>query len=149
MPAWWTMPNPCVFVNIAAHTASSRTVLKVETRHTPTPRQAQAVVLSDDGEKIVRQKPSLPPKPSVPKKPAQGGPGVPVGPPQRVHATMRTLPRDGSLTPDPPQTPSPATNTFPRSPSARPGGDEPRTNSLTRGIQKMLRAASRSSNPLD
>ncbi|XP_045126927.1 protein hu-li tai shao-like isoform X3 [Portunus trituberculatus] len=107
----------------------------------------------EDGEKVVRQKPSLPPKPNIPKKPV-GGPGVPVGPPQRVQATMRTLPsRDGSLTPDPQQTPPsgpvavtppPASNTLPRSPSALAGGEEGRTNSLTRGIQKMLRAASRS-----
>ncbi|KAK8392105.1 hypothetical protein O3P69_017612 [Scylla paramamosain] len=107
----------------------------------------------EDGEKVVRQKPSLPPKPNIPKKPV-GGPGVPVGPPQRVQATMRMLPsRDGSLTPDPPQTPPsgpgavtppPASNTLPRSPSTQAGGEEVRTNSLTRGIQKMLRAASRS-----
>ncbi|KAK8392101.1 hypothetical protein O3P69_017612 [Scylla paramamosain] len=45
----------------------------------------------EDGEKVVRQKPSLPPKPNIPKKPV-GGPGVPVGPPQRVQATMRMLP---------------------------------------------------------
>ncbi|XP_045126931.1 protein hu-li tai shao-like isoform X6 [Portunus trituberculatus] len=60
---------------------------------------------------------------------------------------------DGSLTPDPQQTPPsgpvavtppPASNTLPRSPSALAGGEEGRTNSLTRGIQKMLRAASRS-----
>ncbi|MPC25868.1 hypothetical protein E2C01_018991 [Portunus trituberculatus] len=93
-----------------------------------------------DGEKVVRQKPSLPPKPNIPKKPV-GGPGVPVGPPQRVQATMRTLPSRGPVA----VTPPPASNTLPRSPSALAGGEEGRTNSLTRGIQKMLRAASRSS----
>ncbi|KAK7081830.1 hypothetical protein SK128_021656, partial [Halocaridina rubra] len=50
----------------------------------------------EDGERVVRQKPSIPPKPDIPKKPTVspglGGPGVPVGPPQRVQATMRTLP---------------------------------------------------------
>lgn len=49
-----------------------------------------------DGERVVRQKPSLPPKPSIPKKPTLG-PGVPVGPPQRVQATMKTLPARGNL----------------------------------------------------
>lgn len=47
-----------------------------------------------DGERV-RQKPSLPPKPSIPKKPTTG-PGVPVGPPQRVQATMKTLPSRGN-----------------------------------------------------
>lgn len=49
-----------------------------------------------DGEGVVRQKPSLPPKPNIPKKPTMG-PGVPVGPPQRVQATMKTLPVRGNL----------------------------------------------------
>ncbi|KAK8754088.1 hypothetical protein OTU49_010367 [Cherax quadricarinatus] len=71
--------------------ASSATVLKVETKQAPRASKAQSVVLSDDGEGVVRQKPSLPPKPNIPKKPAMG-PGVPVGPPQRVQATMKTLP---------------------------------------------------------
>nr|XP_045592625.1 protein hu-li tai shao-like isoform X5 [Procambarus clarkii] len=71
--------------------ASSATVLKVETKQAPRASKAQSVVLSDDGERVVRQKPSLPPKPNIPKKPTMG-PGVPVGPPQRVQATMKTLP---------------------------------------------------------
>ncbi|XP_068236648.1 protein hu-li tai shao isoform X1 [Palaemon carinicauda] len=77
--------------------ASSARVLKVETKQAPRASKAQSVVLSDDGERIVRQKPSLPPKPNIPKKPTVGsvGPGVPVGPPQRVQATMKTLPLRG------------------------------------------------------
>lgn len=47
-----------------------------------------------DGERV-RQKPSLPPKPNIPKKPT-AGPGVPVGPPQRVQATMKMLPSRGN-----------------------------------------------------
>ncbi|XP_042222087.1 protein hu-li tai shao-like isoform X8 [Homarus americanus] len=74
--------------------ASSATVLKVETKQAPRASKAQSVVLSDDGERVVRQKPSLPPKPNIPKKPTLG-PGVPVGPPQRVQATMKTLPARG------------------------------------------------------
>ncbi|XP_050718264.1 protein hu-li tai shao-like isoform X6 [Eriocheir sinensis] len=89
--------------------ASSTTVLKVETKQTPRARQAQAVVLSDDG--------SLTPDPPQPPPSGHGG----------------------AVTPPPP-----ASNTLPRSPSAQPGVDGSRTNSLTRGIQKMLRAASRS-----
>ncbi|XP_064114096.1 protein hu-li tai shao-like isoform X5 [Macrobrachium nipponense] len=77
--------------------ASSARVLKVETKQAPRASKAQSVVLSDDGERVVRQKPSLPPKPNIPKKPTVGtvGPGVPVGPPQRVQATMKTLPLRG------------------------------------------------------
>nr|XP_053630858.1 protein hu-li tai shao-like isoform X3 [Cherax quadricarinatus] len=114
----------------------------------------------EDGEGVVRQKPSLPPKPNIPKKPAMG-PGVPVGPPQRVQATMKTLPvRDGFPVEDPQpslqteggvwyqgeMTSSPGSDALSCSPTvpAGEGLSTSRTNSLTRGIQKMLKAASRS-----
>ncbi|XP_076064526.1 adducin 1-like protein hts isoform X6 [Oratosquilla oratoria] len=78
--------------------ASSARVLKVETKQAPRASKAQSVVISDDGEHIVRQKPAVPPKPNNIPKPmqtSQMSPGVPLGPPRRVQATMRTLPSRG------------------------------------------------------
>ncbi|KAB7495796.1 Protein hu-li tai shao [Armadillidium nasatum] len=100
--------------------------------------------LSDEDEgKVVRQKPAVPPKPNIPKPVGpQGTPGTPgtpvvvIGTPQRVHANQ---PPDGEFA----SRVTPARATLPRTPHSGGGksshNSQPRTNSLSRGLAKMLK----------
>ncbi|KAK8754087.1 hypothetical protein OTU49_010367 [Cherax quadricarinatus] len=94
--------------------ASSATVLKVETKQAPRASKAQSVVLSDDGFPVEDPQPSLQ---------TEGG--------VWYQGEMTSSPGSDALSCSP---------TVP----AGEGLSTSRTNSLTRGIQKMLKAASRS-----
>ncbi|XP_076064522.1 adducin 1-like protein hts isoform X3 [Oratosquilla oratoria] len=99
--------------------ASSARVLKVETKQAPRASKAQSVVISDDG--------SLSPKEEEEEV------EQPQAPPDHESTPAKGVISSGA-------------HTLPSSPtSTSPGGQlNTRSNSLTRGLQKMLKAASRS-----